>query len=159
MTTLEKSQALQHMERAEAQAATNGVAAAAVTISMLGDGLSANAVLDAIKAQAASVNAGDMRGVEAQLVASIATLEALFHRYIAKSEDAPSPRMQEMYAKMAFRAKGQAIRAAEALSGIKAGPLVIAKQVNMATGPQQVNNSHSPNLHDVEFDDGAQNDR
>ncbi len=140
MTTLEKSQALQQVERAEAQAATNGVAAAAVTISMLGDGLSANAVLDAIKAQAACVNAGDMRSVEAQLVATIATLEALFHRYIAKSEEAPSPRMQEMYAKMAFKAKGQAIRAAEALSDMKVAPLVIARQVNLASGPQQVNN-------------------
>ena len=151
MSTLEKSQALQQVERAEAQAATNGVAAAAFTISMLGDGLSANAVLAAIQAQAASVNAGDMRGVEAQLVASIATLEALFHRYIAKSEDAPSPRMQEMYAKMAFRAKGQAIRAAEALSEIKAGPLVIAKQVNMANGPQQVNNSDASSLHNAKY--------
>ena len=135
-----KSHALRQYEQNRADAATNGLARAAVTIAHVEDGLAARDVLHAISEQAKRVNAGDLRDIEARLVASIATLEALFHRYIAKSEQAPSPRMQEMYAKMAFKAKGQAIRAAEALSGIKAGPLVIAKQVNMATGPQQVNN-------------------
>ena len=146
-----KSHALQQYEKRQADAATQGLASAAVTIAHVEDGLAAQAVLNAITEQAQRVNAGDLRDVEAQLVASIATLDALFHRYIAKSEQAPSPRMQEMYAKMAFKAKGQAIRAAEALTGIKAGPLVIAKQVNMANGPQQVNNSDAPPLHNAKY--------
>ena len=58
---------------------------------------------------------------------------------------------------MAFKAQGQAIRAAEALSGIKIGPLVIAKQVNLANGPQQVNNA--PKLFQAsEIEPGRQND-
>ncbi len=142
---------VQQYEQRQAHAATQGLASAAVTIAHVEDGLAAQAVLHAITEQAQRVNAGDLRDVEAQLVASIATLDALFHRYIAKSEQAPSPRMQEMYAKMAFKAKGQAIRAAEALTGIKAGPLVIAKQVNMANGPQQVNNSDAPPLHNAKY--------
>ena len=142
MTT--PSNFVQQYEKRQAEATTSGLAPAAETIAHIEDGLAAQAVLNAITEQAQRVNAGDLRDVEARLVASIATLDALFHRYIAKSEQAPSPRMQEMYAKMAFRAKGQVIRAAEALTGIKAGPLVIAKQVNMANGPQQVNNCQEP---------------
>lgn len=139
-----KSQALQQYEQRQAEAAANGLAPAAVTIAHVEDGLAAQAILNAITEQAQRVNAGDLRDIEARLVASIATLDTLFHRYIAKSEEAPSPRMQEMYAKMAFKAKGQAIRAAEALSGIKAGPLFIARQINLANGPQQVNNCQEP---------------
>ena len=135
-----KSLTLQRYEQQQAEGITTGLARAAETIAHVEDGLPAQSVLRAISEQAQRVNSGDMRDIETRLVASIATLDDLFHRYIAKSEEAPSPRMQEMYAKMAFKAKGQAIRAAEALSGIKAGPLVIARQVNMATGPQQVNN-------------------
>ena len=146
-----KSHALQQYEQQQAEAITNGLAAAAVTIAHVEDGLAAQAVLNALTEQAQRVNAGDFRDIEARLVASIATLDTLFHRYIAKSEEAPSPRMQEMYAKMAFKAKGQAIRAAEALSGIKISPLVIAKQVNMANGPQQVNNSDAPPLHNAKY--------
>jgi hypothetical protein len=153
-----RSHALQQYEQRQADAATRGIANAAVTIAHIEDGLSAQAVLNAITEQAQRVNAGDLRDIEARLVASIATLDALFHRYIAKSEQAPSPRMQEMYAKMAFKAKGQAIRAAEALSGIKTGPLVIANQVNMANGPQQVNNSQPPEFHIVKNEGGQQNE-
>lgn len=124
-----KSFALQRYVQREAESATAGIADAAVTICRVQDGLDAASVATAISAQAKRVNDGDMRDIEAKLVASIATLDALFHSYITKSEQAPSPRMQEMYAKMAFKAKGQAIRATEALATIKEGPMVIAKQV------------------------------
>lgn len=158
MRTITKSLTLQQYEQRQADAATQGLANAAVTIAHVqSESLDAGAVLQAITEQAQRVNAGNLNDIEARLVASIATLDTLFHSYIAKAEQAPSPRMQEMYTKMAFKAQGQAIRAAEALSGIKIGPLVIAKQVNLANGPQQVNNA--PKLFQAsEIEPGRQND-
>lgn len=75
-----------------------------------------------------------------RLVAHIARLDSLFHEFMDKASAAPSPRMLEMYTRLALKAQCQAIRAAEAISGMKVGPLIVAKQVNMANGPQQVNN-------------------
>jgi len=137
-TTLTNSQ---DRESRRAELLTNGVANAAVTIQhSLSDKTDSRAIMQAIMGQIERVKAGDLSDLEGRLVAHIATLDSLFHEFMDKARTAPSPRMLEMYTRLALKAQSQAIRAAEAISGMKMGPLIVAKQVNMANGPQQVNN-------------------
>lgn len=137
-TTLTQSQ---DHDTQRAELLTNGVANAAITIQRsLSTKTDSRAIMQAIMGQIERVKAGDLSDLEGRLVAHIATLDSLFHEFIDKAKAAPSPRMLEMYTRMALKAQAQAIRAAEAISGMKMGPLIVAKQVNMANGPQQVNN-------------------
>jgi hypothetical protein len=137
-TTLAPSQD-RDMQRAELL--TNGVANAAITIQRsLSNKTDSRAIMQAIKGQIERVKAGDLSDLEGRLVAHIATLDSLFHEFMDKAKAAPSPRMLEMYTRLALKAQSQAIRAAEAISGMKMGPLIVTRQVNMANGPQQVNN-------------------
>lgn len=137
-TTLTPSQ---DRESRRAELLTNGVANAAITIQRsLSDKTDSRAIMQAIMGQIERVKAGDLSDLEGRLVAHIATLDSLFHEFMDKAKAAPSPRMLEMYTRLALKAQSQAIRAAEAISGMKMGPLIVAKQVNMANGPQQVNN-------------------
>ena len=131
----------QDQESRRAELLTNGVANAAITIQRsLSDKTDSRAIMRAIMGQIERVKAGDLSDLEGRLVAHIATLDSLFHEFMDKAKSAPSPRMLEMYTRLALKAQSQAIRAAEAVSGMKMGPLIVAKQVNMANGPQQVNN-------------------
>jgi hypothetical protein len=137
-TTLTPSQ---DRDTRHAELLTNGVANAAVTIQRsLSDKPDSKAIMQAIMGQIERVKDGDLSDLEGRLVAHIATLDGLFHEFMDKAKSAPSPRMLEMYARLALKAQSQAIRAVEAITGMKMGPLIIAKQVNMANGPQQVNN-------------------
>lgn len=131
----------QDRESRRAELLTNGVANAAITIQRsLSDKTDSRAIMQAIMGQIERVKAGDLSDLEGRLVAHIATLDSLFHEFMDKAKAAPSPRMLEMYTRLALKAQSQAIRAAEAITGMKMGPLIVAKQVNMANGPQQVNN-------------------
>ena len=137
-TTLTQSQ---DRDTQRAELLTNGVANAAITIQRsLSTKTDSRAIMQAIMGQIERVKAGDLSDIEGRLVAHIATLDSLFHEFMDKAKAAPSPRMLEMYARLALKAQSQAIRAAEAITGMKMGPLIVAKQVNMANGPQQVNN-------------------
>ena len=137
-TTLTQSQ---DRDTQRAELLINGVANAAITIQRsLSTKTDSRAIMRAIMGQIERVKAGDLSDIERRLVAHIATLDSLFHEFMDKAKAAPSPRMLEMYTRMALKAQSQAIRAAEAISGMKMGPLIVAKQVNMANGPQQVNN-------------------
>ncbi|MDA8260006.1 MAG: hypothetical protein KGJ74_11345 [Betaproteobacteria bacterium] len=131
----------QDQESRRAELLINGVANAAITIQRsLSDKTDSRAIMRAIMGQIERVKAGDLSDLEGRLVAHIATLDNLFHEFMDKAKAAPSPRMLEMYTRLALKAQSQAVRAAEAISGMKMGPLIVAKQVNMANGPQQVNN-------------------
>ncbi|MFZ5488878.1 MAG: hypothetical protein ACOY44_03740 [Pseudomonadota bacterium] len=132
----------QDRDTRRAELLTNGVANAAITIQRsLSDKPDSKAIMQAIMGQIERVRGGDLSDLEGRLVAHIATLDSLFHEFMDKAKAAPSPRMLEMYTRLALKAQSQAIRAAEAITGMKMGPLIVAKQVNMANGPQQVNNS------------------
>ena len=48
------------------------------------------------------------------------------------------------YLRLALKAQAQSRATAEALAAIKQGPVVIARQANIAHGPQQVNNGPAP---------------
>ena len=52
----------------------------------------------------------------------------------------------EAYMRMALRAQNQVRLTLETINTIKSPPVVIAKQANITSGPQQVNNVLSPQM-------------
>ncbi len=104
-------------------------------------------LVEAMTANAERVKNGDMRDVEAILVSQATVLNGLFADLVRRSSVNYSGQYfeaGERYLKMAYKAQNQCRMTLETLSAIKNPPIVIAKQANIAHGPQQVNNGHFP---------------
>ena len=100
------------------------------------------ASLAAIERQAESVKNGDLSDVERKLVAQADTLDAIFCDMARRSAQNAGQYLEamEVYMRLALTAQRQCRATLETLANIKNPPVVIAKQANIAAGPQQVNN-------------------
>lgn len=98
----------------------------------------ANALIN----QAKKVNSGDLYSAEAMLSMQASALNAIFGEMARRAalNLGESLDVVERYLRMALRAQGQARATLETLAAIKQGPMVFARQANIAHGPQQVNN-------------------
>lgn len=96
-----------------------------------------------LKAQAEAVHAGDMRRPEEMLIAQAHTLNEIFQnltRRAAGNLDGGYLPAAEIYLRLALKAQSQCRATLETLSAVKNPPIVYARQANVTTGPQQVNN-------------------
>ena len=101
------------------------------------------ATIKALESSAALVNSGDLSEVEARLLAQATALDALFaelSRRAAKNIN-EYPDAFDRYLKLALKAQNQSRMTLETLASVKNPPVVYAKQANITTGPQQVNNN------------------
>lgn len=98
----------------------------------------ANALID----QAKKVNSGDLYSVEVMLSMQASALNAIFGEMARRAALNLGENLDvvERYLRMALRAQGQSRATLETLAAIKQGPMVFARQANIAHGPQQVNN-------------------
>lgn len=98
----------------------------------------ANALID----QAKKVNGGDLYSAEAMLSMQASALNAIFGEMARRAalNLGENLDVSERYLRMALRAQGQSRATLETLAAIKQGPMVFARQANIAHGPQQVNN-------------------
>lgn len=97
-----------------------------------------------LKAQCAAVSGGDLGRPEAMLVTQAHTLDMLFNVLTARSAENLGRYMEaaERYMRLALKAQGQCRATVETLALLKnPTPTVIAKQANVTSGPQQVNNT------------------
>ncbi len=114
-----------------------------------GDGAFAgiNAYAKVMKSKVKAVKDGDMSGPEATLVAQIVTLDCLFADLVRRAQTNFRDYLPaaETYMRLALRAQAQCRANVEALSEMKSPrPVYInPRQVNVANGPQQVNNGSS----------------
>jgi hypothetical protein len=97
-------------------------------------------LINCLREQAAVVNGGDLALTEAMLMNQATTLQSLFSRLIERGMGCDHYPGFEANLKMALRAQSQCRATLEALAAIKNPPLVFAKQANVTTGPQQINN-------------------
>lgn len=100
----------------------------------------------ALDQQAVKVNSGDLSGVERRLIAQADTLDSIFNdmaRRAALNSSQYLPAM-EIYMRLALKAQSQCRATLETLANIKNPTLVIARQANIAAGPQQINNGTGP---------------
>lgn len=98
-------------------------------------------MLEELDMTSKKVISGDMSYIEAALVRQFTVLEALFAELGVRGMRCRDIREKAVYMKLALRAQAQARTTAEALGGLKNPPVLFARQANVATGPQQINNT------------------
>ena len=103
-------------------------------------------VARAIRRAGDAVAAGDMAGLERMLNGQIVALNAVFVDCAMRAQGnmGSYPETVERYLRIALRSQSQCARTAEVLGNLRAGPTIFAKQANVTTGPQQVNNHAHP---------------
>ena len=90
--------------------------------------------------QSAAVQKGDLSRAESMLMAQATALQSIFARLVEKGMSGLTLPTFEINMRMALRAQNQCRATLETLASIKNPPVVFAKQANVTTGPQQVNN-------------------
>ena len=83
---------------------------------------------------------GDMKRVEAMLIDQAHALQSMFMNFSRRALNQQYQSNLESFFKMALKAQNQCRMTLETLATIKNPPIVYAKQANVTTGPQQVNN-------------------
>ena len=107
----------------------------------LGEAVDVPTLIDQLREQAKVVNGGDLTQVEAMLVGQATALQTLFARLTERAFSAEYMPNFETFLKLALRAQSQSRSTLEALAAIKSPPVLIAKQANLTSGPQQVINN------------------
>lgn len=110
--------------------------------------LDINHVARELRYLSSEVRDGKMDRAESMLVAQAHSLDALFANLSKRAHaniEAGFLGATEAYLRLALRAQNQCRSTLETLSAIKNPPVVFAKQMNVANGPQQVNNGIASN--------------
>lgn len=116
---------------------------AALIQKLEGDALEINAAVQELTTQIEAVHRGDMRRPEAMLVAQAHALNDLFANLACRSHSNMGGGYldaADRYMRLALKAQSQCRATLETLAAIKNPPIVYARQANVTTGPQQVNN-------------------
>ncbi|WP_324808786.1 hypothetical protein SH584_04185 [Sphingomonas sp. LY29] len=133
-------------EEVHADLALNPAVNAAATVQAFGAGtigkLEISETLEAVMQTVAKVRKGDMSGPEAMLVAQASALNSIFTELARRAALNMGEYIEasEKYMRLALKAQAQCRATIETLAEMKNPPLVIARQANIANGPQQVNN-------------------
>ena len=119
----------------------NAVATVQFSQSPLGE-LALTESLEALEAAIEAVQRGDLRDVEALLMAQAVALNAIFANVALRAQANMSEYLNaaDRYMRLALKAQGQCRATLETLALVK-NPPVFARQANIANGPQQVNNA------------------
>ncbi len=107
---------------------------------VLGDEIDVPTLLEHLRNQAAAVNRGDLSQAEAMLMNQATALQSLFARLAERGMGCDHAPAFEANMRMALRAQSQCRATIETLATIKNPPIVYARQANVTTGPQQINN-------------------
>ena len=97
-------------------------------------------MLAVLRQQADAVKAGDLSQAEAMLINQAAALQSLFTHLTERGLAQSLMPNIEGFMRLALRAQSQCRATLETLATIKNPPIVYARQANVTTGPQQINN-------------------
>ncbi len=99
-------------------------------------------LVEELAAQCAEVSQGNLQRPEALLMAQSTTLDAIFQDLTQLAyKHLDQLDVAEPLLRLAFKAQSQSRATIEALGNMKNPPIVFARQANLTTGPQQVNNN------------------
>ena len=106
------------------------------------DNMDMHCLEQAVREATEAINNGDMKAVEAMLYGQAVALQTMFTN-LSMRADCQQGRLDniETLLKLAFRAQNQCRMTLETLSNVKNPLVVYARQANITSGPQQVNNS------------------
>jgi len=97
-------------------------------------------LVQTLREQGAAANRNDLSQAEAMLMNQATALQTLFARMAERATGAEYMPNFEIFMRTALKAQSQCRATLETLAAIKNPPLVYAKQANITTGPQQINN-------------------
>jgi hypothetical protein len=104
-----------------------------------------------LAAQCDAVSDGNMARPEALLTAQAHTLDAIFNDLTRLAyrnwDNFPAA---ERLLRLAFKAQSQSRATVETLGNLRNPPMVIARQANIAHGPQQVNNGEASRTREIQ---------
>lgn len=130
-------------KRELAQFAIAGVANNSMTAMEWGKVVSGNldfgAVHEALLAEVQKFGDGDLSTAEATLMAQVIALNTMFANLCREALGTQYFDQFDRYARLALKAQNQCRATVETLATIR-NPPVFARQANIATGPQQINN-------------------
>lgn len=106
----------------------------------LAEGIDTPTLMATLRDQAAAVQGGDLAHAEAMLINQATSLEALWVRLAERAMEQKHMPYLEGFMRLALRAQSQSRATLETLAAIKNPPVVYARQANVTTGPQQINN-------------------
>ncbi|MGE5468800.1 MAG: hypothetical protein ACM3Y9_15365, partial [Ignavibacteria bacterium] len=106
----------------------------------LGELMDAPTMIETLRAQAVAVNRNDMAQTEAMLMNQATALQSLFSRLTERAMGNDTIAPFEANMRMALRAQAQCRATLETLANLKNPLTIFAKQANVTTGPQQINN-------------------
>lgn len=111
-------------------------------------------LVNVLREQAGRVNRGDLSRVEAMLSSQATALDVMFAELARRAAINMGEYLDtaEIYLKLALRAQSQCRATLETLAAVKNPSVVIARQANIAHGPQQVNNESNPNARAKELE-------
>lgn len=101
--------------------------------------------------QVASVHAGNLKPAEEMLFAQAQSLDAIFGSLARRAATCEILSHLEAFLRLALKAQSQCRATLETLAQIKNPPVVIARQANVTTGPQQVNNGITSRARETEI--------
>jgi hypothetical protein len=89
-----------------------------------------------------TVNAGDIKDLEATLTAQASSLNAVYSELARRAINSDTMSKLEIYMRLSLKAQAQCARTIEVIATMKNPPIVFAKQANISNGHQQVNNGN-----------------
>ncbi|MBL8492969.1 MAG: hypothetical protein JNM37_01830 [Rhodocyclaceae bacterium] len=127
--------------------AATRVIAAAEGKTGVGELLDIPGLIVLMREQATAVQGGSLAEAEAMLINQATALQALFVRLIERGVAQEGLSQYEAHMRLGLRAQNQCRATLETLATIKNPPIVYARQANVTTGPQQINNGTAVPAH------------
>ena len=100
-----------------------------------------------LQASSKRISGGDLTEVEEMLVHQAAALQSIFVKLTEGALKTETLANFDLKFRYALRAQSQCRATLETLAAIKNPPTVFARQANVTTGPQQINNRSAPRAH------------
>lgn len=116
----------------------------AIQAKSLADKIDLPGLLATLRDHATAVNTGDLSRAEGMLINQAGALQAVFVNLTEWSMRQEYFAHVEGFMKLALKAQSQCRATLETLATIKNPPVVYARQANVTTGPQQINNGIDP---------------
>ena len=107
----------------------------------LADEIDVPGLLATLRDQAEAVSSGNLSRVEAMLTNQADALQALFVALVERSLRQEYVAYVEPYMRLALKAQGQCRATLQTLAEIRNPPVIYARQANVTSGPQQINNN------------------
>ena len=106
----------------------------------LGEQIDDPTLVERLRDESAEVTAGNLARVEAMLMNQATALQTLFSRLAERGMGCDDAVPFEVNMRIALRAQSQSRATLETLAAMRNPPAVFARQANVTTGPQQINN-------------------